>query len=180
MKSSVNTKSMVKISIFYLLVLATLVLSWSLSGQSGTESGLFTKKLAKDLALILHRYGEIKINNIINMNGWIYALNEIIRKFIHFFEYSFIGMILCITLNMTLKKEWCAAFLSLLICAGWACLDEYHQSFVSGRYFRYFDIGIDMTGAFFAIIITACFIYFVHRIEKLKKQITELEKQRIE
>lgn len=178
MKNRINTKKIIKTIIFYLIVITTLVLSWRLSSQSGTESGIYTKKMAKDLAYVLYRYGEIDINNIISMNGWIHALNEIIRKVIHFFEYSFIGMLLCVTLNLTFRKEWLAAFLSLLVCTGWAYLDECHQSFVAGRFFRYFDIGIDITGAFLAIIITTCFVYFVYRIKKLKQQITEFEKQK--
>ena len=45
-------------------------------------------------------------------------------------------------------------------CVGFACLDEYHQSFVAGRTPAKKDVFIDSCGAFLGIFVTriVCFI----------------------
>jgi VanZ family protein len=46
-----------------------------------------------------------------------------------------------------------AAWLALLLAAGYALSDEFHQSFVPGRYASLIDIGFDIAGAVLATAI---------------------------
>lgn len=160
-----NIKRIIGITILCIMLFVILSMSWYLSSQNGTMSGAFTKRIAAKLVSFLYHHGELKIDRIISYNAWIEALNWMIRKFIHFIGYGFIGLLFCIILNKILKKKYWAAFLSLLFCTGWAVLDEYHQSFVAGRCSRWVDVGIDVAGAVIIIILVTFFLHAINRIK---------------
>ena len=43
--------------------------------------------------------------------------------------------------------------LTLLICMGYALLDETHQLFVAGRAFEYTDLGLDLSGTLTGVVL---------------------------
>lgn len=82
--------------------------------------------------------------------GW---QDFVIRKTAHFLEYA----VLCFLFFRAFKKTTNLTFKQLLIFALmltilYSLSDEYHQTLVSGRTGRSFDIGIDSLGAFFGFI----------------------------
>ena len=77
----------------------------------------------------------------------------IVRKTAHFTEYAVLN-ILCYralkdTTSLSLAKR---LFLSFIITFFYALSDEYHQTFVSGRTGKPFDIGVDSLGAAFGLV----------------------------
>lgn len=85
-----------------------------------------------------------------DLPGW---QDYVLRKIAHFLEYT----ILCIlffrgfrqTTNVTLAK---ALIFSVLLTIAYAASDELHQTFVSGRSGKPFDVMIDGLGAFFGLL----------------------------
>jgi len=77
----------------------------------------------------------------------------IVRKTAHFLEYATLSLLylrgLKNTTKVSLKKSLVLAFLMAMF---YAITDEYHQTKVSGRTGRIFDIGIDSFGALFGLI----------------------------
>ena len=83
-----------------------------------------------------------------------------IRKCAHFSEYA----VLSITVNLYLwvcfrmerlleAKKWKILLRAEVFCALYACSDELHQYFVTGRSCRFFDVCVDSTGAFFGALL---------------------------
>ena len=82
--------------------------------------------------------------------GW---QDFIIRKAAHFLEYAILFVLYYRGFKNTSKMNFRRIFfLSLLLTVSYALTDEYHQTFVSGRTGRLFDLGVDSLGAFFGLI----------------------------
>jgi len=82
--------------------------------------------------------------------GW---QDFIVRKTAHFFEFA----ILYVLFYRGLKKStnlpiWETLAMALTLTFLYAVSDEYHQTFVSGRTGKFFDIGVDSLGAVFGMI----------------------------
>lgn len=85
-----------------------------------------------------------------------------VRKTAHFTIYMSLGMLLFLcskTFNAEDKKNVLG---SLTIAFLYACTDEIHQMFVSGRSGEFRDVCIDSCGALFGIII----VFFLWKIVK--------------
>lgn len=85
-----------------------------------------------------------------DLPGW---QDYVLRKIAHFIEYT----VLCVlffrsfrqTTNVTLVK---ALIFSVFLTIAYAASDELHQTFVSGRSGKPFDVIIDGLGAFFGLL----------------------------
>lgn len=100
-----------------------------------------------------------------DLPGW---QDYVLRKIAHFFEYT----VLCFlffrgfrqTTNVTLVK---ALIFSVFLTITYAASDELHQTFVSGRSGKPFDVMIDGLGAFFGLLFSWKIINILP--EKVKK-----------
>ncbi len=70
-------------------------------------------------------------------------ITVLVRKMAHFFLYFVLGILVGSATHV--HKKWC--ILSLLICLIYACTDEIHQVFVSGRSGQLKDVFIDLIGS---------------------------------
>jgi VanZ family protein len=70
-------------------------------------------------------------------------------KIAHFLEYYFFGFLIYRWLfsKDPYQKRWCALLMTILIGAGYALSDEWHQSFVPGREASLWDALFDAVGA---------------------------------
>lgn len=80
------------------------------------------------------------------------SLDFLTKKLAHMFVYAVLYFLFYRAFHLTLAtksstKVWIFPF---LICFGYAISDEFHQSFVPGRYASSRDIGYDMLGALLA------------------------------
>ena len=87
------------------------------------------------------------------LSQWAGKINFITRKLAHMTEY----FLLAIAVSFPLYVYGLHGFLLMLtagiICVGFACGDEYHQSFISGRSPAVKDVCIDSFGVFWGIIL---------------------------
>lgn len=81
-----------------------------------------------------------------------------VRKISHFIEFAVLSLLWLRTLRREWReKRYSFFFLSFLISALYATLDESHQSFVSVRSASYIDILIDSAGAASSLLILKIF-----------------------
>ena len=78
------------------------------------------------------------------------AIDIPVKKGGHFTGYALLA--LGLLRGMQNGKSW-KATLVLLFCGLYAISDEYHQSFVSGRNPSVFDVGIDLLGSSFGLML---------------------------
>lgn len=118
----------------WFLVFAWMILIFLFSSESGidsTETSQFFVKKAEPF--FTHLIPSISLE----------LITMFIRKTAHFFLYFVLGLLVG---NATLThKKW--HILSLLICLVYACTDEIHQVFVSGRSGQLKDVFIDLIGS---------------------------------
>ncbi len=84
-------------------------------------------------------------------------LNKPLRKCAHASVYFILALLILKALRYSFgvdKKYWLLVFYSILICFIYACTDEYHQTFVSGRTGQFSDVLIDTMGSG-----VACLVY---------------------
>jgi VanZ family protein len=94
-------------------------------------------------------------------------LHHIIRKCAHLTEYFILSMLILRGIRAGEKGlylRW--ALVTVLIVAGYAALDEYHQSFVPGRTAAVRDVLIDTTGGIAAQIVASLFVLLRKAREK--------------
>lgn len=77
-----------------------------------------------------------------------------VRKTAHFTEYFLLAVSVAFPLYVFgLRGPWLVVVAGAF-CIGFACLDEYHQSFVDGRMSSKKDVFIDSCGAIVGVILT--------------------------
>ena len=82
------------------------------------------------------------------------ALHGLVRKSAHMAEYALLATLWFVAL--TRGRRWApaaAAWAALLICIGWAFLDELHQATEPSRTASVGDVGFDAAGALLASIV---------------------------
>jgi len=90
-------------------------------------------------------------------------MHHIIRKCAHFTEYFILSLLILRGIRAGrhgTKLAW--AVLAIVIVAGYASLDEFHQRFVPGRTPAVADVLLDTTGGAAAQAIAALFAMLVH------------------
>lgn len=131
---------------------------FNFSNQNGqASSGLSNKVIIKLVEIIKNK----TISNE-EKEYFISKYKFIVRKAAHFSAYFILGIlttILLVDLNGATKKIFIyLLFFNFL----YACTDELHQRFISGRNGNFIDVLIDTSGALFAIII----IYIFNFVKK--------------
>ncbi|MFI5125821.1 MAG: VanZ family protein [Candidatus Acidiferrales bacterium] len=88
--------------------------------------------------------------------AFLFRAHHFIRKGAHLFEY-FVFSLLLLRMIRNGRPGWRItwALAAILIVFGFACLDEFHQSFVPGRDAEFSDALLDASGGAFAQILAA-------------------------
>ncbi|MGC2330453.1 MAG: VanZ family protein [Candidatus Acidiferrales bacterium] len=95
--------------------------------------------------------------------GTLVLIHHIIRKCAHFTEYFILSLLILRGIRAGrhgTRLAW--AVLAILLVAGYASLDEFHQRFVPGRTPAVTDVLLDTTGGATAQAIAALFAMLVH------------------
>lgn len=106
---------------------------------------------------ITHKYpSDEKIYQVIDL------LNKPLRKVAHATEYFVLIILILMTLKSIGIDNRKIFLISLLLCFLYACGDEFHQSFISGRTAQFSDSLIDLSGGLIGCIIFS----FISKIYK--------------
>lgn len=79
-------------------------------------------------------------------NNYIKKYVFIVRKSAHFTIYLILGLLVISLLKEYMIISWKSILISLLVVFLYACSDEFHQLFVSGRSCEFRDVLIDSSG----------------------------------
>ena len=99
----------------------------------------------------------------------------IVRKLAHFTEYALLGFFTARALKLSFSETKSSApntkssscgtkkyvAFSILFCALYACTDEFHQIFISGRSGELKDAALDTIGATFGVLIYSIVVKFM-------------------
>ncbi|MBR1900837.1 MAG: VanZ family protein [Lachnospiraceae bacterium] len=137
----------------FLPALALMYMIYTFSAQPGEASSALSYKVSEEI---------VKTVNTVTMQGWddytiqSYAgqTNGIVRKCAHVTEYFLLAIAVSFPLYVYGLRGILLMLLAGMICVGFACADEYHQSFVLGRASSKRDVIIDSIGVFFGVILT--------------------------
>ena len=134
-----------------IIALLLMVMIFMFSAGTGDESSELSRKVTEWLMrLIYPEYAQMGSGQ---QAGAFALLHFIVRKLAHFSEYALLGAALRQFLwTFPLKFPGLPAWLAATL---YAVLDEWHQTFVSGRAGQLRDICIDSAGALFGILVAA-------------------------
>ena len=157
-----------------LLLVCCYVVIFLFSADNAEDSSAISRKLAEALVRFYHTVFEGDSGGGIQGTGMGFneteLVEKLIRKLAHFTEYMILGI-----LSYLLAKTWikqrkiCVAVVAiqLFVSAG---LDEFHQSFVPGRYASFWDVLLDTAGGMTGVLLVILFIN-LHGKNK-KKRVT--------
>ena len=128
-------------------------LIFSMSAQDGDQSGQLSYEVGVKVLTVANEtfdrgWSQTRIEQL-SRAGQFY-----IRKTAHFTEYFLLAVSVAFPLYVYGVRGLWLVFSAGIFCVGFACLDEYHQSFVAGRGPAKRDVVIDSIGVFFGILVT--------------------------
>ncbi len=135
----------------WIVLISLALFAFGMSAIPGASSDAMSRTLVD---FLLHRLDHI-INMIKNEPDWVLYLylDSVIRSFAHFIIFFFMLILLVFAYKTFIKNK----HLTILCAYGttfiFACLDEFHQSFVAGRTSSTGDIITDMIGSSLAVIL---------------------------
>lgn len=122
----------------FIPVILIMTVIFGFSAQNGEQSGGLSEIITQFLAgSILH--GRLSQEEML-------LLEFIVRKAAHFSEYFLLSLSLIFALHTNGLRGRKLFFVTLIWCFLYACTDEYHQSFVGGRFPQLRDVMIDTCG----------------------------------
>ncbi len=126
----------------FILVILCMITIFMFSSDKDYES---SKKSNSVIVGIADIFSKDKISDT-EKNNYINKYVFIVRKTAHFTIYLILGLLVISLLKEYMIIGWKSVFLSLLVVFLYACSDEFHQLFVSGRSGEFRDVLIDSSG----------------------------------
>ena len=137
----------------FLPALALMYMIYSFSAQPANSSSSSSYYISKKL---------VSAVNTVSGQGWDdwqieqYAakIHGPVRKLAHITEYFLLAVAVSFPLYVYGVRGILLMLLAGVICVGYACADEYHQSLVSGRSASFRDVAIDSIGILIGVVLT--------------------------
>ena len=140
------------ISFVALLTIFWMGVIYSLSATPSEESNNKSTKIVREVVEPV--YENTNIKNKYTLNDLIKNANKVFRKFAHASVYLVLSILLNILIYLIIKHRlYFYNLLSIIICFLYACSDEIHQLFVTGRTGQFIDVLIDTLGALIGCLI---------------------------
>ncbi len=123
------------------------------SGQNGVDSAQLSYKVTEKLITIASDVTDKNLNAE-EIDLYVEKYHPYVRKLAHFSEYMLLAVTVAFPLYVYgMRGIWLTLFAGAF-CVGFACLDEYRQSFSFGRTPSKKDVFIDSCGVFVGILLT--------------------------
>ena len=137
----------------FLPALALMYMIYSFSAQPADSSSSSSYYISRKL---------VSAVNTVSGQGWDdwqieqYAskIHGSVRKLAHITEYFLLAVAVSFPLYVYGVRGILLMLLAGVICVGYACADEYHQSLVSGRSASFKDVAIDSIGILIGVVLT--------------------------
>lgn len=124
---------------------------FSFSAQTGSESGTLSYHVSKLLILAYNKF-LLKGYDNATLNELILIIHPYVRKLAHITEYFLLAASVSLPLYVYRLRGIALTLISGIFCVAFACLDEYHQTQISGRVGTIHDVYIDSIGIIAGIL----------------------------
>lgn len=133
--------------------IVVMVMIYHFSAQEGADSSALSYKVTK---VVVETADEILDKDLSDaqIESYVKKYHYHMRKLGHFTEYFILAVTVAFPLYVYGMRGIPLVLFAGAFCIGFACLDEYHQSFVAGRTPSKKDALIDSCGALFGILLT--------------------------
>ena len=138
--------------------LVMMYIIFNMSAQDAEESSDLSLKVCQILAQIYNRIKGIPMNDS-ELIMFVLKIHPYVRKLAHMTEYFLLALSVGLPLYVYHIRGFRLIFFDMVICIAYSVLDEYHQTFVSGRVGDYHDVLIDCTGALLGVILAGILGY---------------------
>ena len=163
-----------KLILIILLIIAWCVVIFTFSAMPSNESN---NKSKGTIDIVTEK--TLKITNKLGitnkhpsnqrMNNFIENLNKPLRKCMHASVYLVLSILIFCCLKMTKLNNGIISLLSVILSFLYACTDEFHQMFVSGRTSEWLDVMIDTVGAILGVIVINTIFKIIHKAKEKSK-----------
>ncbi len=136
----------------FLPALIMMYIIFSFSGQEGDVSGQLSYQASVKIVETADYIFDADLDYY-QIDEWANKIDFITRKLAHMAEYFALAIAVSFPLYVYGMHGILLMLFAGLICVGFACGDEYHQSFVAGRSPSARDVCIDSIGVFLGIIV---------------------------
>lgn len=148
--------------VYSVLIILLYVAIFALSAQDGDASGDLSMKLSGKCAEILENLSgeewdsqkEAEVAQVIQLP---------LRKMAHFTEYACMGALIYLLLSLWISKRKALYVIPIVWVFISATLDEFHQSFVPGRYAGVSDVCVDTLGGIAGVTFILWFLKIFQR-----------------
>ncbi len=176
-----NKKKLIIIIILSLVAVFWIFGIYKLSGMNAENSGNASKSMItifiEDTIYNANKIGITNINpNSPKIDKLSNLINIPLRKVMHAFVYFVLALIILFTLNyfQNNKKYLLSVLITLVVIIIAASMDEFHQTFVSGRSGNIKDVIIDTIGA-----LTAIFIFSTYYLTYIRGYLSGYKKNNV-
>lgn len=155
--------------IFPILTLLWMGLIFFFSGQNAAESGGLSGSIVKTLVTFF--YGDSFISLPLDKQNEILSIwSLVIRKGAHFSIFGVLGVLSFFSAYSFYKSNY-SYLIAIAITFLYACSDEFHQTFVSGRAGMFTDVLIDTSGGivFLAVLFLILWGIKSHRLKNKRE-----------
>ncbi len=137
----------------FLPALIVMYMISSFSAQDGVTSSQLSEQVSGGIVSIMNEKLDLGMSEeqVIALSG---RIEGYVRKLAHVTEYFVLAVSVAFPLYVYGLRGIPLMIVAGGFCVGFACLDEYHQSFVAGRSPSKRDVLIDSIGVFIGIIVT--------------------------
>lgn len=156
MNDQIEKKDVIRIC-FILWSITVMTAIFIFSAQRGETSGALSGGLLRLLLGWLGIDGPAELIDLLHL---------LLRKFAHFSIYALLGVGVMGTALTFTGRGWKKFLLVLVICAGYAVTDEFHQLFVGERCGSPLDVLLDSCGAACGCGVTMVVWYICSRINR--------------
>lgn len=129
----------------FLPAIAVMYLIFSFSSQDGASSAMLSRKVSHKAVVLADRILEKDWSDA-QIDAYTEQIHYYVRKTAHVTEYFVLAVSVAFPLYVYGIRGLWLVFLAGIFCVSFAGLDEYHQSFVSGRGASAHDVMIDSIG----------------------------------
>lgn len=143
------------------LLIAWMCVIFAFSAQVGDDS----QGMSNEIIIFLKKLFHIGVEE--HSLLWD-SFSFIVRKAAHMSEYAILAILSWLFIK---EKGWShPSFFALLWSVIYACSDEFHQLFVSGRSGQLKDVGIDAIGALIGLLLLWILRFFIYKLQDVKRQ----------
>ena len=142
----------------FLPAIVVMYLIFSFSSQDGVSSARLSRMVSEKVVVTADQVLE-KGWSAEQIAAYTEQIHYYVRKTAHVTEYFVLAVTVAFPLYVYGIRGLWLVLLAGVFCVSFACLDEYHQSFVAGRGPSKKDVGIDSIGVLAGVLMVQFFCF---------------------